>query len=42
MVTAHVNPDAELEVGSITGLSFDSEKLYIFDGDGARLSNFAR
>ena len=29
MVTARVNPDAELEVGSITGLSFDNEKLYI-------------
>ena len=42
MVTARVNPDAELEIGSITGLSFDNEKLYIFDGDGARLSNFAR
>ena len=42
MVAAHVNPDAELEVGSITGLSFDNEKLYIFDGNGARLYKPAR
>ena len=37
MVTANVNPDAEFEVGSITGLSFDNEKFYIFGGDGGRL-----
>ncbi len=37
MVTARVNPDAELQVGSITGLSFDNEKLFVFDGDGTRL-----
>ncbi len=37
MVTARVSPDAELKVGSVTGLSFDNEKLYTFDGDGSRL-----
>ena len=37
MVTARVSPDAELKVGSVTGLSFDDEKLYTFDGDGSRL-----
>ena len=37
MVTVRVNPDSELQVGSTTGLSFDNEKLYIFDVNGARI-----
>ena len=37
MVTARVRPDAELKVGSVTGLYFDNEKLYTLDGDGSRL-----
>ena len=41
MVTVRVNPDSELQVGSTTGLSFDNEKLYVFDGDGIRLDGSA-
>ena len=41
MVTVRVNPDSELQVGSTTGLSFDNEKIYIFDGDGIRLGESA-
>ena len=41
MVTVRVNPDSELQVGSTTGLSFDIEKLYVFDGDGIRLDQSA-
>ena len=41
MVTVRVNPDTELQVGSTTGLSFDNEKLYVFDGDGIRLDGSA-
>ena len=37
MVTVRVNPDTDLQVGSITGLSFNNEKLYIFDVNGARI-----
>ena len=37
MITVRVNPDTELQVGSITGLSFNNEKLYIFDVNGARI-----
>ena len=41
MVTVRVNPDSELQVGSTTGLSFDNEKIYIFDSDGIRLDGSA-
>ena len=41
MVTVRVNPDSELQVGSTTGLSFDNDKLYVFDGDGIRLDGRA-
>ena len=37
MVTVRVAPDEAVLVGSVVGLSFDREKLYTFDGDGARL-----
>ena len=37
MVTVRVAPDEAVPVGSVVGLSFDREKLYTFDGDGARL-----
>ena len=37
MVTVRVNPDTELQVGSSTGLSFNNEKIYIFDVNGARI-----
>ena len=42
MVTVRVNPDSELQIGSTTGLSFDNEKLYVFDGDGIRLDGSVR
>ena len=41
LVTVRVNPDSEMQVGSTTGLSFDNEKLYVFDGDGIRLDGSA-
>ena len=37
MVTVRVAPDEAVPVGSFVGLSFDREKLYTFDDDGARL-----
>ena len=37
MVTVRVAPDEAVLVGSFVGLSFDREKLYTFDDDGARL-----
>ena len=42
MVTVRVNPDSELQIGSTTGLSFDNEKLYVFDSDGIRLDGSAK
>ncbi len=42
MVTARVSPDAELKIGSVTGLSFDNEKFYTFDGNGSRLYKLPR
>ena len=41
LVTVRVKPDTELQVGSITGLSFNNEKLYIFDVNGARIHKAA-
>ncbi len=41
MVTVRVNPDSDLQVGSTTGLFFDNDKLYVFDGDGIRLDGSA-
>ncbi len=37
MVTARVKPDAEFQIGRLIGLSFDSEKIYMFDRNGDRL-----
>ena len=37
MVTVRVAPDEAVPVDSVVGLSFDREKLYTFDGNGARL-----